>query len=92
LIVGLFNSIMWPTIFSLSLADLGKHTTKGSGYLIMGVVGGALIPLVQAVIADVPSLGLKASFWVAVACYAYLVFFAVKGYKTDKMKKVSSEG
>tara|TARA_B100000809_G_C15021730_1_gene488705 strand:- start:211 stop:1152 length:942 start_codon:yes stop_codon:yes gene_type:complete len=88
LIVGLFNSIMWPTIFSLSLANLGEHTTKGSGYLIMGVVGGALIPLLQAVIADVPSMGLKASFWVAVACYVYLVYFATKGYKTDEMKSV----
>jgi FHS family L-fucose permease-like MFS transporter len=72
--VGLMNSIMFPTIFTLAIEGLGHLTQRGSGLLIMAIVGGALVPLLQAAIAD--SAGLLISFLVPVACYAYVIFFA----------------
>jgi FHS family L-fucose permease-like MFS transporter len=85
---GLFCSIMWPCIFSLSVAGLGKWTTQGSAFLIMMILGGGIIPPIQGKFADylqassnVPGSGIHASYWIATACYAYLAFFAfiVKG-------------
>jgi len=77
--VGLCNSIMWPCIFPLSIKGLGEHTASGSGILITMVVGGAVIPLIQGVLAD--SIGLQTSFVVALLCYAYLIFFSIHGHK-----------
>ena len=85
---GLCCSIMWPCIFSLSVAGLGKYTTQGSAFLIMMILGGGIIPPIQGKFADFlqagstePGYGIHASYWIAAACYAYLVFFAfvVKG-------------
>lgn len=77
--VGLFNSIMFPTIFSLSLDRLGPSTGKGSGLLCMAIVGGALLPLLQGYIAD--HAGLLASFGLPLVCYLYIFFFASRGYR-----------
>jgi FHS family L-fucose permease-like MFS transporter len=76
---GLFCSIMWPSIFSLSIAGLGKYTSQGSAFLIMMILGGAIIPPIQGKLADV--IGIHESYWITVACFAYLAFFAwrVKG-------------
>lgn len=76
---GLFCSIMWPAIFNLSIAGLGKYTTQGSAFLIMMILGGGIIPPIQGKLADV--VGIHQSYWVAVICFAYLAFFAfaVKG-------------
>lgn len=76
---GLCCSIMWPCIFSLSIAGLGKYTTQGSAFLIMMILGGGIIPPIQGKLADVT--GIQQSYWVAVVCFAYLAFFAytVKG-------------
>jgi len=76
---GLFCSIMWPCIFNLSIAGLGKYTTEGSAFLIMMILGGGIIPPIQGKLADV--IGIHQSYWVPVACFAYLAFFAfiVKG-------------
>ncbi|HMK03292.1 MAG TPA: hypothetical protein VK489_03835, partial [Ferruginibacter sp.] len=76
---GLFCSIMWPCIFTLSIAGLGKYTTEGSAFLIMMILGGGIIPPIQGKLADV--IGIHQSYWVAVVCFAYLAFFAfaVKG-------------
>ncbi|WP_394132713.1 sugar MFS transporter [Shewanella maritima] len=79
LAVGLFNSIMFPTIFSLALRDLGPHTSQGSGILCLAIVGGAIIPLVQGVMAD--SMGLQPAFILPVICYAYILFYGAKGAK-----------
>ncbi len=76
---GLFNSVMWPCIFPLSLEGLGKFTGQGSGILVMMVVGGAIIPEVQGFLAD--RLGYQHSFIIVLLCYAYLIYFAVSGYK-----------
>ena len=76
---GLACSIMWPSIFALSIAGLGKYTTQGSAFLIMMILGGAIIPPVQGKLADI--IGIHQSFFIAIVCFAYLAFFAfaVKG-------------
>jgi FHS family L-fucose permease-like MFS transporter len=76
---GLACSIMWPSIFALSVAGLGKYTTQGSAFLIMMILGGAIIPPVQGKLADV--VGIHHSFFIAILCFAYLALFAylVKG-------------
>ncbi len=85
---GLFCSIMWPCIFSLSVAGLGKYTTQGSAFLIMMILGGGIIPPIQGKFADylqagsaIDGYGIHTSYWIAAICYAYLAFFAfiVKG-------------
>jgi FHS family L-fucose permease-like MFS transporter len=72
---GLCCSIMWPCIFTLSIAGLGKYTTQGSAFLIMMILGGGIIPPIQGKLADVT--GIQQSYWVAAACFGYLTFFAI---------------
>lgn len=74
---GLFCSIMWPGIFALSIAGLGKHTSQGSAFLIMMILGGAIIPPLQGKLADMQSVGIHNSYWIPVFCFAYLFFFAI---------------
>jgi FHS family L-fucose permease-like MFS transporter len=74
--VGLCNSIMFPTIFSMALHKLGSQTGQASGLLCMAIVGGALVPFVQGAVAD--SSGLQVSFFVPVACYAFILYFGLK--------------
>lgn len=74
ILIGLFNSVLFPTIFSMSVAGLGKETPYASGLLCTCIVGGALIPLLQAVIAD--GIGLRLSFIVPFVCYLYILFVA----------------
>jgi len=74
---GLFCSIMWPSIFALGIAGLGKHTSQGSAFLVMMILGGALIPPIQGKLADIVSIGIHNSYWTTVACFAYLAIFAV---------------
>jgi len=85
---GLFCSIMWPAIFTLSVTGLGKYTTQGSAFLIMMILGGGIIPPIQGKLADFlqsrsteVGTGIHQSYWVPVVCFAYLAFFAfaVKG-------------
>jgi MFS transporter, FHS family, L-fucose permease len=76
---GLCNSVMWPCIFPLSLAGLGKFTSQGSGILVTMVVGGAVIPEIQGFLAD--SFGYQRSFVIVLLCYAYLLYFALKGHR-----------
>jgi FHS family L-fucose permease-like MFS transporter len=71
---GLFCSIMWPCIFSLSITGLGKYTSQGSSFLVMMILGGAIIPPVQGKIADIFTI--QSSYWVAVLCFAYLIIYA----------------
>lgn len=84
--IGLFNSIMWPNIFTLGIAGLGKDTSQGSSLLVMAVLGGALVPVLQGVLAD--KIGVQASFIVPVVCYLYILFYGLKG--SDQ--KASSKG
>jgi FHS family L-fucose permease-like MFS transporter len=81
LAVGLFNSIMFPTIFSLGEAELGPLSGSGSGLLNMAIVGGAILPVVQGVIADY--VGLHHAFVLPVICYLYILFYALSGSKPN---------
>jgi len=81
LAVGFFNSIMFPTIFSLGLAELGPLTGNGSGILTMAIVGGAILPVVQGAIAD--HVGLHHAFLLPVICYLYILFYALSGSKPN---------
>jgi FHS family L-fucose permease-like MFS transporter len=78
LAVGLFNSIMFPTIFTLAIAGLGKHTSQGSGILCMAIVGGALVPVIQGAIAD--RIGIHHCFIIPALCYLYIVWYGWKGH------------
>ncbi|MEN9997645.1 MAG: hypothetical protein RI922_635 [Bacteroidota bacterium] len=80
---GLFCSIMWPAIFSLSLAGLGKYQSQGSAFLVMMILGGAIIPPIQGKLSDV--IGIQESFVVGAICFAYLAFFAL--YVRSILKK-----
>jgi len=71
---GLFCSIMWPCIFSLSINGIGKYTSQGSSFLIMMILGGAIIPPVQGKLADIFSI--QESYWVAVLCFAFLLIYS----------------
>jgi FHS family L-fucose permease-like MFS transporter len=66
---------MWPSIFSLSLAGLGKYSTQGSAFLVMMILGGGIIPPLQGKLADM--IGIHQSYWVTVICFAYIAFFAI---------------
>ena len=82
LAVGLCNSVMFPTIFSLAEHNLGAYTPKGSGILCSAIVGGALLPVAQGFIAD--HLGLQTAFLLPVLCYCYIIFYG--GWWTMTMK------
>ena len=82
LAIGFFNSIMFPTIFSLATKGLGRFTSSASGVLCTAIVGGAIVPVIQGWAAD--TQGLMISFVVSAICYVYIVFFAIKGYKADE--------
>jgi FHS family L-fucose permease-like MFS transporter len=81
LAVGLFNSIMFPTIFSLGEAELGPLSGSGSGLLNMAIVGGAILPVIQGVIADY--VGIHHAFVLPVICYLYILFYALSGSKPN---------
>jgi FHS family L-fucose permease-like MFS transporter len=77
ILVGLFNSIMFPSIFTLGIAKLGPLTGDGSGLLIMAIVGGAILPVVQGWIAD--RIGIHHAFILPVICYLYIAYYAFRG-------------
>ena len=88
ILVGFFNSIMFPSIFTLGVAELGPLTGDGSGIMIMAIVGGAIIPLVQGAIAD--RVGIHHAFFLPVVCYVYILFFALSGSKPNSERHAHS--
>lgn len=86
---GLCCSIMWPCIFALSITGLGKYTGQGSAFLIMMILGGAIIPPLQGLLADYTDI--HSSYWIAVACFAYLAFFAWKVKSELKQQGIDVE-
>src|SRR5277367_2051941 len=84
LAVGFFNSIMFPTIFSLGEAELGTLSGNGSGLLNMAIVGGAILPVIQGVIAD--RVGIHHAFVLPVICYLYILFYALSGSKPNSLR------
>jgi MFS transporter, FHS family, L-fucose permease len=81
ILVGFFNSIMFPSIFALGVAELGPLTGDGSGIMIMAIVGGAIIPLAQGAIAD--RIGIHHAFFLPVLCYLYILYFALSGSRPN---------
>ena len=79
LLVGLFNSIMFPTIFSLAVSRLGNLTSQGSGVLCLAIVGGAILPLLQGMLADL--MGIQLAFFLPILCYLYIAYYGVQGSK-----------
>jgi FHS family L-fucose permease-like MFS transporter len=79
ILVGLFNSIMFPSIFTLGIAELGPLTGDGSGLLVMAIVGGAIIPYIFGTAAD--RIGIHHAFIIPIVCYLYIAFYAFKGSK-----------
>src|SRR5467141_3576736 len=88
LAVGFFNSIMFPTIFSLGVAELGPLTGNGSGMLNMAIVGGAILPVIQGSIAD--HVGLHHAFFLPVICYLYILFYGLSGSKPNSARPATA--
>jgi FHS family L-fucose permease-like MFS transporter len=80
-LLGFFHSIMFPTIFALSLKNLGPHTKLGSSLLVMSIIGGAVFPAIMGYISDMSSI--RYAFWVPLFCHLYVLYFAARGYRPD---------
>jgi MFS transporter, FHS family, L-fucose permease len=78
-LLGLANSLMWPAIWPLAIADLGRFTKIGSSLLIMGIAGGALLPLIYGHFAD--TIDTRQAYWIMVPCYLFILYFATVGHK-----------
>jgi len=86
LMIGLFNSIMFPTIFTLAIDGLGEHTAQGSGILCTAIVGGALIPPLYGAVAD--SVGLQAAFLVPIVCYLFISWYGFRGSSSQGLTQL----
>ena len=78
-LLGFGNAILWPAIWPLAIADLGNKTKTGSSIMIIGVIGGAVIPLLFGWMADLSSY--RTAYWICIPCYLYILYFATAGYK-----------
>ena len=83
--IGLFNSIMWSNIFTLSIDGLGKYTSQGSSLLVMAILGGAVLPVIQGAIAD--AAGVHFSFVLPIISYLYIAFYGINGYKKRHIRE-----
>lgn len=88
--LGFANSIMWPAIWPLAIEGLGKFIKTGSALLIMGIAGGATLPLLYGYLSDIESIGPTQAYWIMVPCYLFILFFAVSGHKIGKITKKDS--
>ena len=79
--IGLFNSTMFPTIFTLGIEKMGALTDKASSLLIMAIVGGALVPVLQGLLAD--RIGIQLSFVLPLACYVFIVYYGFIGSRIE---------
>ena len=85
LFVGCFNSIMFPTIFTLGINNLGPLTSKGSGILMSAAVGGAIVPVLQGALAD--RIGVQRAFLLSAICYVYVAFYGFHGWKPVEQRR-----
>jgi FHS family L-fucose permease-like MFS transporter len=83
---------MWSCIFALSIDGLGKYTNKASGILVMAPVGGAIFPMLQGMLADSPAVGLHMSYVLPLLCYAFIMYYAISGYKPKQGELELVEG
>lgn len=86
--LGFANSLMWPAIWPLAIADLGKFTKTGSSLLVMGIVGGAVVPFIFGMLVDafkvnevVTAASYQSAFWIFIPAYLFILYFGVKGHK-----------
>jgi len=87
LLTGLFNSIMWSNIFALAIEGLGEYTIKASGILVMAPVGGAILPILQGVLADSPVVGLHLSYILPLSCYLFILYYGISGHKMTQEER-----
>jgi glucose/galactose transporter len=80
-LLGLANALMWPAIWPLAIEGLGRFTKIGSALLIMGIAGGALLPLLYGRLADLPSIGPQHAYWILLPCYGFIFYYAWKGHR-----------
>ncbi len=98
--VGLFCSTLWPCIFTLAIAGLGKHTNEGSNFLIFMIMGGGIVSIAQGFLSSDSYLGISMSYFVGIACFIYLIYYALRstkdlkaqGIDLDELAKGSSSG
>ena len=81
-LLGLANSLMWPAMWPLALADLGKFTKIGSSLLVMAIAGGALIPLLYGRLADI--FNPQQAYWILIPCYLFIFYYAMWGHKVRR--------
>jgi len=81
--IGLFTSVMYPVLFTLSIKDLGAYTKTASSLLIMGIVGGAIIPPIMGLISD--KVNIRMAYTMPMICYVYVLYYAVKGHVVKKV-------
>ncbi|WP_069658872.1 sugar MFS transporter [Arcticibacter eurypsychrophilus] len=85
-LLGLANSLVWPAIWPLALSGLGRFTKMGSSLLIMGIAGGAVMPLIYGRLADIWSP--QQAYWILIPCYLFILYYAVKGYNVGKAVRI----
>ena len=78
-VIALACSLMWPALWPLAMADLGRFTKKGSSLLVIAIVGGAVIPTLFGLLKD--AAGMQNAYWICVPCYLYILYYALVGYK-----------
>jgi glucose/galactose transporter len=83
-LLGLANALLWPAIWPLAIKGLGRFTKTGSAMMIMGIAGGAILPLAYGAFADMATIGPRLAYWVLIPCYLYLLFFSLKGHKIER--------
>lgn len=81
-LLGLANSLMWPAIWPMALADVGRFTKAASSLLVMGIAGGAILPLIYGALAE--GWSPQSAYWIMIPCYLFILYFAIKGYKIRK--------
>jgi MFS transporter, FHS family, L-fucose permease len=86
---GLFLSIMWPSIFSLAIAGLGKYTSQGSAFLVMMILGGGIIPPLQGKLSDI--IGIHNSYFIPVLCFAFIAFYGWYVFELLKKQGIANE-
>ncbi|MDP4266500.1 MAG: sugar MFS transporter [Bacteroidota bacterium] len=82
--LGFANAMVWPAIWPLALSGLGKYIKTGSAILIMGIAGGATLPLIYGRLADISYIGPNQAYWILIPCYIFILYYSLKGYKAGK--------
>lgn len=86
-LLGLANALMWPAIWPLAIHGLGKYTKIGSAMLIMGIAGGALLPLLWGRLSMIQAIGHQQAYWILVPCYLFILYYSVNGHRILSWKK-----